>query len=224
MIPVYINVRNRLTTTRVLADQVAKLVDAVPILIDNDSDWPPLLEWYETCPHEVVRLSENLGHHAPWKSGIVEQSESEFYVVTDCDLDIAECQPDLMELLKIPFGWKMGIIKSGLGLRIDDLPEWQSAVLNWERQFWKRPVRFDDRFYWAAVDTTFAMYRTDGPMAAAQRALDVRATRTRSPLARHVPWYLDGNNLDEENSYYFQTANKSNSWVADGKSLRIRGS
>ena len=32
------------------------------ILIDNNSTYPPLLEWYDKCPYKVHRLKENMGH------------------------------------------------------------------------------------------------------------------------------------------------------------------
>lgn len=84
---VYINVFNRLTTTKAMAEQVVSL-GGDPILIDNDSDWEPLLEFYAECPYEVVRLRSNMGHHAPWLSGAVGKYECVQYVVTDCDLDL----------------------------------------------------------------------------------------------------------------------------------------
>jgi hypothetical protein len=90
MIPVIVNVFNRLTTTKKLCSQLSEMPDVKITIIDNNSDWAPLLEWYETeCEHDVVRLAENMGHHAPWKSGVVASfSNEEYYCVTDCDLDL----------------------------------------------------------------------------------------------------------------------------------------
>lgn len=222
MIPVYINTFNRLTTTRRLCEQIACLPDAVPIIIDNASTWEPLFEWYNQCPYEVIRLPQNIGHHAPWKCGAVDRTKSGFYVVTDCDLDIGDCPSDLMDLLKVPFGWNDSIIKSGLGLRIDDLPPWQSAVKKWESRWWKFAAK-DPRFFSALVDTTFAMYRAGTPTNQATKVVGVKSTRTAPPyLARHMPWYLDCENLDEENKQYFETANQSNSWKPQGKALASR--
>lgn len=225
MIPVFINVFNRLTTTRRLADQVACLPDAVPIIIDNASTWQPLLDWYDACHYEVVRLQQNLGHHAPWNvlgnqtTSFVQRWGQPFYVVTDCDLDIGDCPADLLDVLAVPFGWKKHIEKSGLGLRIDDLPPWQSAVVKWESRWWQNPAD-DARFFHAAVDTTFAMYRDGRPFSTLMKVVGVKATRTAPPyIARHLPWYLDAENLDEENENYFRTANGSNSWKPKGKGL-----
>lgn len=225
-IPVYINVFNRLTTTRSLAEQIAELPGAVPILIDNASDWPPLLDWYQSCPYDVIRLNENVGHHAPWKRVIPDAAEflrryrSDYYVVTDCDLCIADCPRDLLNVLREPLQWAIGIVKSGVSLRLDDLPEWQTTVRDWESRFWKRPYPCG-RFYNALVDTTFAMYDRRTPFHQATKVVGIPATRSAPPyVARHLPWYLDGENLDAENANYFRSASRSNSWKPAGKGLK----
>ena len=230
-IPIFINVRNRLTTTQKLVEQCALLPNAVPILVDNDSSWPPLLEWYKTCPFEVYYLRNNVGHHAPW-THVISQTHNfiskwgEFYVVTDCDLDIGRCPIDLLEVLRAPFELPATrVTKVGTGLQIDDLPPWQSNVVNWESQWWKKPAKGIGNYYWAAIDTTFAMYRSRTPISTATKVVGVKSLRTGFPyVARHTPWYLDGDNLDPENKHYFLTSSASNSWKPDGKGLTIHSS
>ena len=220
MTPVYVNVFNRLTTTRKLCEQIAKLDQAEVIIIDNDSTWEPLLDWYASCPYEVIRLRENLGHHAPWLCGAVFQDPAPFYCVTDCDLDIEGVPLDALEVLQRPFYMpRMNVVKVGLSLRIDDLPDWQASVKTWEQRWWKRPVA-GGAYYHAAVDTTFACYRRETDIDTATSVANVSSLRSAMPYtARHVPWYLDGENLDEENANYFATANESNSWKPNGKGL-----
>ena len=220
MTPVFVNVFNRLTTTRTLCDQIAKLEGAEVIIIDNDSTWEPLLDWYNDCPFEVIRLHENLGHHAPWICGAVEQGSSPFYCVTDCDLDLTGIPFDALEVLQRPFSMpRINVIKCGLSLRIDDLPPWQESVRTWEQRWWRRPV-CGGSYYAAAVDTTFASYRRGTDFSTATSVANVASIRAAMPYtARHVPWYLDGENLDEENANYFATANASNSWKPNGKAL-----
>lgn len=221
MIPVYVNVFNRYQTTRTLCEQVANLRNATPVIVDNNSDWQPLLDWYMDCPFEVIRLRDNLGHHAPWKAGVTKIDNAPFYVVTDCDLDIDGVPADVLEVLQRPFLWhRTALVKSGLGLRIDDLPEWQTEVKEWESQFWRRRISGEPLFYDAMIDTTFAMYQQSTPPAVAMRVGPDNAVRTGEPyVARHMPWYLDGDNLDEENRHYFETAGKSNSWKPKGRGL-----
>ena len=142
------------------------------------------------------------------------------YGVTDCDLDLEGIPADAMAVLHEPFSWpRREVIKSGFSLRIDNLPPWQSSVRNWEARWWMRPTP-DGRFYHAAIDTTFALYRRGTPFAQCMRVVGVHAVRSAPPYtARHVPWYLDGEHLDEENAQYFATANASNSWRPSGRSL-----
>lgn len=217
VIPIFVNTFNRLTTTRTLCEQIAALDNAVPIIIDNASTWAPLLDWYDECPFEVIRLRENVGHHAPWLAGIVGQESSPVYGVTDCDLDISGVPFDAISVLSEPLG--SGVVKCGLSLRIDDLPPWQSSVKAWESRWWRQPA-LGGRFFQAPIDTTFALYRSETPHEQCMRVLRVPALRAAMPYAaRHVPWYLDCENLDEENANYFATANASNSWRPNGKQL-----
>ena len=221
MTPVFVNVFNRLTTTRNLCEQIARLDDAVPVVIDNASDYEPLLDWYDNCKYEVLRLRENMGHHAPWLSGIVSQYREPFYVVTDCDLDIADVPLDALHYLKQPLFRDERLSKVGLSLEIANLPPWQTEVKSWESQFWKKKHRLHTAFFDAWVDTTFAIYRGSLPH---QKAMQVRwALRADRPYtARHVPWYLDCNELDEESANYFATASAANSWKPNGMKLSSR--
>lgn len=222
MIPCYINCYNRLTTTRKLAEQIAALDNAVPVIVDNASTWEPLIAWLNDCPFDVIRLTENIGHHAPWKCGATARPNNGFYCVTDCDLDLEGVPADLMEVLQKPLtSWSNPPVKSGVALRIDDLPRWQTQVIEWESRFWKS--RVDGFRYWAPIDTTLAMYRANTPVRIATKVAGIRAVRTAGQYtARHVPWYLDPTNLDEENANYFATANSSNSWKPSGGKLVSR--
>lgn len=226
MTPIYVNTFNRLTTTRRLCEQIAALDNAVPIIVDNNSTYGPLIDWLNDCPFEVIRLTENMGHHAPWKCLATARPNNGFYCVTDCDLDLDGVPADLIDVLRHPLtSWTNPPIKSGVALRIDDLPEWQTQVIEWESRFWKQKIadRFNRVRYWAPIDTTLAMYRANTPVRIATKVAGIRAVRTAGDYtARHMPWYLDPRNLDEENRNYFATANSSNSWRPEGNKLVSR--
>lgn len=225
MIPVFINVYNRLTTTTRLAQQVATL-GGRPIIVDNASTYEPLLEWYATqTEFEVIRLAENLGHHAPWHSQAVRTYRADRYVVTDCDLDLGGIPSDALAVLAEPFFWptRQPVIKSGFALRIDDLPAWQTNVRQWEQRFWRQAVAHDPRFYWAPIDTTFAMYSGDTDHATATQVVRIKSVRLGGQYqARHRPWYCDGLNLSDEDAQYFATASDANSWKPKGQALTSR--
>ena len=225
-IPVFVNVFNRLTTTRKLCGQLAAIPNVRVVIVDNASTYQFLLDWYAECPYEVVRLDSNMGHHAPWTSGTVGRiATSGYYCVTDCDLDLEGVPLDLMDVLRAPLAsccrGLCGVKKSGISLRIDDLPEWQKEVVNWEQRFWKKPV--GGQYYEAIIDTTLCMYPAGLPHKQAMTIGGIKTVRSAMPYtARHMPWYLDCENLDEENQQYFQTANSSNSWKPNGKALASR--
>ena len=52
--PIFINCRDRITCLSVLVDWLEKAGHENIYLLDNDSSYPPLLEYYEQTPHTVV--------------------------------------------------------------------------------------------------------------------------------------------------------------------------
>ena len=71
-IPVIINNRNLFTWPKAMVERI-KEYDGVGeiIIVDNDSTYPPLLEWYATNPCRIERLNKNIGVAAPWISEVV---------------------------------------------------------------------------------------------------------------------------------------------------------
>lgn len=203
MIPIYINNRDRLTTTRRLAEQCSRLTLAEVVIVDNASTYPPLLDWYYRCPFRVEMLPTNVGPRGVWTSPRlathVERGITH-YVVTDSDLDIEDVPRDVLTLLESGFDRYPWAIKSGLSLEINDLPcgyPYKSQVRDRELPYWSDQV--DAEFFRAHIDTTFAMYRTGSGWGGYGPAL-----RTNRPYtARHVPWYQVGEDTDEER-YYLQ--------------------
>jgi predicted O-methyltransferase YrrM len=200
--PIFINNFNRLTSTRAMAEWIGGVRGARAIILDNASDWPPLLAWYERCPVEVRRLGNNLGHRAPWLSGAVGGVTASHYVVTDPDLAMNGCPADVLEVLADALSRFPWATKAGVGLEIGDLPERYPSrefVLDIEQRYWTD--RLDARFFRAPIDTTFAVYRAgeDPPCAPAVRA-------DRPYVARHLPWYVTPENLDNEERHYLRSA------------------
>lgn len=201
MIPIYINNRDRLTMTRQLAEQCSRLEDVGDVVIlDNASTYPPLLDWYASCPLKVIQLKENVGPHGLWRIG----PPNTYFVSTDCDLDIGNVPKGVLRILKEGLEHRE-IIKAGLSLEIEDIPDdypLKSLVLHHETDKWQ-PFLKDHRFYLAGIDTTFAMYRPNAGWGGYGPAL-----RTKRPYtARHLPWYVVEE--DEEEIYYLKHLNPS---------------
>ncbi len=216
-IPIIINNFNRL-------DCLQKLINALEIrgytnihILDNQSTYPPLLAWYETCPYEIIRLGRNIGYMAIWESDVYDRFKRSFYVYTDSDVVPDEdCPEDFMKRFLEVLRKYPRCLKVGFGLRIDDLPdsfEQKQAVFANEQRFWTVPLGND--LYKAQIDTTFALYRPFCYGPAHDRHLMIR---TGAPyVARHLPWYVDSTNLSDEDLYYIRTSRQSTHWTSQMK-------
>lgn len=214
-VPVIINNRNRLTMLKRLIDSLITRGYHNIYIIDNASDYPPLLKWYSSCPYRVFLLHENAGHLSLWRTGIYKMFWDSYYAYTDSDMELTEdCPDDFMEkfislLKKYP-----SALKAGFSLRIDDLPDCfdnKSSVIAHESQFWTK--KLTDDAYEAPIDTTFAVYK---PYFKGEY-IDVRKRyiRTAPPYsARHLPWYLDSSRMTEEERYYISHLDTVTHWSA----------
>ena len=200
-IPIIINNFNRLSYTQLLIERLEKWGYTNLYILGNNSTYPPLLEFYSHTKHKVIRLNENKGYMALWKSPVYKQFKFGYYVYTDPDvLPLESCGEDFLMYLLSLLKKYSEIEKIGLGLKIDDLPEHyehKQLVINTELQYWKNKV--EPKVYNAAVDTTFALYR---PLAKGN-AEQCPAYRTGEPyIASHLPWYENSKNLTAEITYY----------------------
>jgi hypothetical protein len=199
MIPVFIICRDRVTCLKKLVSWLEKTKEADIYLIDNDSAYPPLGEYYEKVKHPVIRTNKNEGPDSPWHCGIVNQVNAEKYVVTDCDnVPSKECPLNLLSYLSESMDKYGNYPTIGLALRLDRIPnrnEIKDEIIWWESQFWDTKV---DDFWEARNDSNFAMYRRGG-----YRDCERLALRTDFPyVCDHETWMLDLNNLNEEQKYY----------------------
>lgn len=210
MIPIYLNARNLLTPLRAMVDQlVATPAAGEIVIVDNASTYPPLLEWYEAVGSyrvRVVRLGENRGELAPF--GLPSPNSllpSPYFAVSDPDLDLSGVPDDFLELLVDGLERYPDRVKAGLSLRIDDLPRtgpFTDEVLRHESKFWER--RLDEHFFDANVGLTFAVYRGPNRRGRFRYGPGLRAAPPYT--ARHLPWYLTPETLDDEWRYYFEHA------------------
>lgn len=200
--PILITCRDRVSELRQLVTWLELAGHERIILVDNDSTFPPLLVYYETTPHQVIRLGRNLGHLAAWEGSVLDSIAWRGpYVVTDCDVVPDPRTPlDAVERFAELLLRYSDVDKVGFGLVIDDLPptyHLRDDVLAWEAQFWEDEA--EPGVFRAPIDTTFALYRPTAPKGT------YRALRTGPPyVARHLPWYIDSAHLSDEETYYRQ--------------------
>lgn len=206
-------------------DYLARLVDWLEhaghghiIIVDNASQYPPLLDYLAASPHRVVRLEHNLGHLVVWRCGLFDDLlQQGHYIVSDCDiLPDEDCPPDAAEHFHAILTRYPRLAKAGFGLRLDDLPDHyglKASVLAWEAKFWQRRMEIDE-VYDAPIDTTFALYRPG-------TRPDVdnwwHSARTGPPyVARHLTWYEDTARPSAETIFYRQhIRTESTHWSND---------
>lgn len=202
--PIIINNFNRLTSTRNMYEFLRSRNFTNIVILDNNSTYPPLLDWYATLnENEVVRFSSNIGAHCLFDSGYLKNIDSEYLVYSDSDLELNPAMPD--DFLEVMKGMllKYEEQKIGLALRIDDVPlncykNCFTGSIEHERQFWVKQVEKD--VYKAIVDTTFCLLRS--PTHHDYRSLRIAGNFT----ARHLPWYKEYSTLDEEEKYFMEHA------------------
>ena len=85
--PVIITVRDRLSCLKELIGWLELAGQNEIWLCDNASTYPPLVEFLRTTKYRVVYNNFNLGHRAPWLSGLVpELGHDRFFIISDPDV------------------------------------------------------------------------------------------------------------------------------------------
>ena len=170
------------------------------IILDNDSSYPPLLEYYKNCPAEVVRFKENFGHLVLWRSGFFRRFRHRCFVYTDSDIVLTpDCPDDFMAHLHRLLKKHSWADKVGLGLVTADLPEnyeHREKVISHETKAIIRPIGDGANQAW--LDTTFALYAPNIP-----HSVGPNSIRTGAPYqAIHLPWYRNRAEFTEEDHFY----------------------
>ena len=220
-IPIFIVNRNRLDAMRTLIDWLLHAGSRRIVIIDNNSNYPPLLRYYEALPAGVklMLMADNHGPYVFWQQE-VHKALATPYIVTDSDLVPPEfCPADLIPALLAALQRFPDAGKVGPGLRIDNLPDAYrevDTVRKWESQFWEQPLGSGS--YAAPIDTTFALYP-----AHAEFTREARNIRLGYPyLLEHTPWYADDAALSEEEAFYrANTSPVFSHWSVDKKDSRV---
>lgn len=201
-IPLFIVNFNRLAYVQQMLTTVTTNRRLRPIILDNASSYPPLLEWYNAVQDsvEIIRLEDNKGPRSFWFYRLHKEQDG-FYAVTDPDLDLSKTPPDFVDVLIDGLHRYPEIIKCGLSLEINDLPDTTIAkkAKRHESRFWIR--RRDERFWDAKIATTFAVYR--GP-SRPHNNYGPALRSDRPYTARHLPWYIVDGQGTPEDKYYWQ--------------------
>jgi hypothetical protein len=211
-IPIFINSRDLLYPLRRLTYWLLEAGYTSVNILDNDSTYPEMLEFYNSVRTHVriIKLGFNAGHKAIWSAKILEHfGITGPYVWSDPDVvPTEECPSNVVEYFHTVLQAYPHKTKVGFGLRIDDLPNhysFKQQVITWESQFWTK--RIANNLFDALIDTTFALYRPGS-------GYDMQGIRTGFPyVARHLPWYETSETPTKDRIYYMHRARAGiNSW------------
>jgi len=200
--------RNLLTTLKATVDFLLKEPRVKVVIYDQQSTYPPLLEYYESCPVDVIYANNNRGPTSAWDS-ILDVYRTNYFIITDPDClydDIPEYWLDVMLYTLDTYN----VPKVGFSLRLDDLPEtnFRQEIIDWEKKYY---IYKNEVGWFADVDTTFALYRPNSPFS-------YTAIRLEPPYCiKHVPWYLT--ELNDEWNYYLDNASSVSTWGTRLKNL-----
>jgi hypothetical protein len=203
--PIVINCRDRLTPLCAMIDWLTAAGHENITLLDNQSTYRPLLDYYRCTPHKVVRLEHNLGARALWLASL--DVLNGWYVYSDPDIvPIEQCPTSLLSVLRALLDEFPAVSKAGPGLYLDDVPatmdslEWERALISEQRRLYSKAT--DAEAYISKIDTTFALHRPHA-------RFTYTAIRTGYPYqARHTSWYTDGQPLTDEDTFYLSRATK----------------
>lgn len=211
-VPVIINSRDRVDCLKQLLAWLLNAGYRRIYILDNGSSYGPLLEYYECIEQDarvdVVRI-DNMGHTALWEADILYKfGIDDMFVYTDSDIvPVEACPHDVVRQLAEILVRYPDVDKAGLGLVTDDIIFNPEDVRKHEAKFYHIPL--EKNVWFAHVDTTFALYKPRCPYRM------MKSIRTTGDLmARHLPWYLDKNNLPEDERYYAEHANASSNMSA----------
>lgn len=190
-VPVFVIARDQLTWLLNTVEWIRKLDHISEIVIlDNNSSYPPLLDWYSQTDCIVHRFSENLGKKVLWLKDMVPDKH---FVLTDPDLEPISDIADVIVKFHSVMDRHKDFDKVGSSLKFDDVEN--QEVVDWESKFWNLEVEKD--VYKANLDTTFAFYRPNTPYSI-HKSLRVAGKYT----LRHLPWYSD-----KPDDYYYYRDN-----------------
>lgn len=228
-IPIVILNKDRLPPLIDLVNSLQKRNYNNIIIIDNESTYEPLLEWYAQTNVEVFRnnVPETMYDNSSLYT-LIKLKHPRFadinkghYIYTDSDVVPVDENPENFIEDMIEVCDEFNLHKVGLGIKIDDLPDndsWNTqTAIDIESKFLLNKIphsKFD--LYRAPVDTSFAVYAPNSQPLWGDNSIRMGGNH----MARHYPFYYDLNNLPPDELHYIKTLKPNRGpvvsmWVKD---------
>jgi hypothetical protein len=172
-------------------------------IIDNASTYEPLINWYKEVENDIkiIRHDTNRGPWVFFHGRISSTINSEYYVYSDADLEVNPNMPYNWQEIMVDYIKKYNR-KASLVLRIDDIPnhyEFKNTILDHQNICWGKTD--EANVYLAVTDMTFTLDQKN-------KGYRYESVRIGGDFAaRHIPWYIDFNNISPEELYYLEHIN-----------------
>ncbi len=199
------------------------------IIVDNASTYEPLLQFYTEIKYPIHRLTTNHGYNvicSLWPEFKNKYSlDQHDYIISDPDIiPIRDCPSDFIDYFKSVLDKYEWCERVGFGLKIDNLPPGKDGDIN--NQFYKQILKdqipmhndkLEDGVYKSAIDTTLSLRKKN-----MLPINNINSIRCGYPyMAKHLSWYLDLNNLDDETKYYLNSINNTHSYSLQQKKMLV---
>ena len=223
MIPIFIITCDRMD---VLKKSIQSYYDCIKtpfkiVIVDFGSTFKPTVEYLKGLEKEGTRVywekridvNRELNRLSFYINDYFSTHPQSNYVVTDPDVALDSTEGDVLDVYSYLLDKLVKVSVVGPMLRIDDIPDHyplkeKVTVDSYHTDFHSREVHAicyrnkAIRFVYAPIDTTFGMVK-----AGKQWIRPMRGARVLSPYsARHLDWYLDPENLTEDQIYYMEHA------------------
>jgi hypothetical protein len=226
-IPIFIISFNRLTVLKVAIESYRQLPGHSIIVHDTGSTYLPLLDYLSELERQGAVIYRNRASISRWddlnsvndtvRDWLGKHPTSRYYCVTDPDIMLESACSDLFEFYEFMLKTR-GPQVIGPMLRIDDIPHHyplrERVISGHAAQYWdKEPCRIDWKgrsvgYQFTRIDTTFGMYSRDVPFQRYRAGI-----RTYEPYwARHLDWYIDPTNMQEDQRLYLSSASQVSHW------------
>ena len=183
------------------------------VIIDNNSTYLPLLDYYEKdYKYTVLKQSKNHGHKV-YEQSFVSKIVGNIYFITDPDLKFNPKLPKdfIKQMIDISIYFEAEKVGFALTYNTSDIRKdcicFGKSIKDWEHQYWQVKLFYPNHeIYDAAIDTTFCLVNKQNKGGHYRVAGNY--------TCKHLPWHINFEKdlPKEEYDYYLNNNISTNYW------------
>lgn len=225
--PIFIIVKDRLTSLKTSIESYQKLKEPFEIIIhDNNSSFEPTIQYLYELEKAGIRVYRNKQIYQTPNAELMSISETiekyfslypqTNYIVTDPDIELVSGFEDILSFFKFILKSNTDILTVGPQLLTHDIPDFypfKDLSLGHNYPFWDgknvREIEWKGNLIkakYCKIDTTFQMFRAGMKFTKFNQALRIYPPYA----AKHLDWYLDPDNLTQDQLFYAQSSKRLN--------------